>query len=73
MNQASRAEVASDASPARVIYERIMTIAPAHSSGWWELARLQLASGDVASARKSLSALVETSRDPGLRAMLTAP
>jgi regulator of sirC expression with transglutaminase-like and TPR domain len=68
MNQASRAERAGDPERALTVYERITTIAPAHSSGWWELARLQLGFGRIADARVSLTSLLETTRDPFLRA-----
>jgi regulator of sirC expression with transglutaminase-like and TPR domain len=68
MNQASRAERAGDLDRALTVYERITTIAPAHSSGWWELARVQLGFGRVAAARESLTALLETTRDPFVRA-----
>jgi regulator of sirC expression with transglutaminase-like and TPR domain len=68
MNQASRAEQCGDPGRALTIYERIATIMPAHSSGWWELARLQLGFGRVAAARESLTSLLETTRDPFVRA-----
>jgi regulator of sirC expression with transglutaminase-like and TPR domain len=67
MNQASRAEQGGALERALAVHERITTIAPTHSHGWWELARLQLGQGQVAAARQSLSALLETTRDPVLR------
>jgi regulator of sirC expression with transglutaminase-like and TPR domain len=68
LNQAGRAERAGDLDRALTVHERIATIAPAHSSGWWELARLQLGFGRVAAARESLTSLLETTRDPFVRA-----
>ncbi|HEV2567675.1 transglutaminase-like domain-containing protein [Sphingomonas sp.] len=68
MNQASRAERSNDAERALAIYERIVTIAPAHSQGWWELGRLQIALEQSSAARESLTSLLETTRDPFVRA-----
>jgi regulator of sirC expression with transglutaminase-like and TPR domain len=68
MNQASRAEQARQIVRALTVLQRITTVAPAHSLGWWERARLERALGDAAAARKSLSSMLETTRDPGLRA-----
>jgi regulator of sirC expression with transglutaminase-like and TPR domain len=67
MNQASRAEQARKMVRALTVYERVTTIAPGYSHGWWETARLQLEAGRIAEARQSLSALLETTRDPALR------
>lgn len=68
MNEASRSERGGALQRAQAIFERIVTIAPGHSHGWWELARLQLANGDSGASRESLFALLETTRDPILRA-----
>jgi len=68
MNQASRAERSGDLDRARAVHERITTIAPAYSQGWWDLARLQLNFGDVGGARESLASVLETTRDPYVRA-----
>ena len=68
INQSSRAERAGDTARALSVYERIVTVAPAHSQGWWDLARLQLSLGANGSARESLTALLETTRDPFVRA-----
>ena len=67
MNQASRAEQARQLDRALTVLERITTVAPEFSEGWWERARLELASGKTAAARDSLSSLLETTRDPALR------
>lgn len=67
MNQATRAEGGGDAARALTLFERITTIAPAHPHGWWERARLELAHGRRGAARASLSAMLETTRDPALR------
>lgn len=68
MNQASRAERSGDHARALAVHERIATIAPAYSQGWWDLARLQLSQGQVAAARESLTSVLETTRDPFVRA-----
>jgi regulator of sirC expression with transglutaminase-like and TPR domain len=68
MNQASRAKGAGDFRRALTLYERMTVIAPEHGHGWWERARLLLRAGEVASARSSLSAMLEITRDPTLRA-----
>jgi regulator of sirC expression with transglutaminase-like and TPR domain len=67
MNQASRAELGGDVARALTVMRRITTVAPAHSQGWWERARFERALGDTAAARKSLSSMLETTRDPELR------
>ena len=72
MNQATRAEQAGRSSRALEVYRRITTIAPAYPHGWWERARLELHGGDGSAARASLSAMLETTRDPGLRAHVNA-
>lgn len=72
MNQATRAEAAGAAGRALVLFERITTIAPAHPHGWWERARLELAAGRRGAARASLSAMLETTRDPALRMHVNA-
>jgi regulator of sirC expression with transglutaminase-like and TPR domain len=72
VNQASRAEAAGQVERARIVHGRITTIAPGYSHGWWERARLEIASGDPAAARQSLSAMLETTRDPALRLHVNA-
>jgi regulator of sirC expression with transglutaminase-like and TPR domain len=72
MNQATRAERAEQHARALVVLERITAVAPGYSFGWWERARLERASGDTAGARHSLSALLETTRDPDLRKQATS-
>jgi regulator of sirC expression with transglutaminase-like and TPR domain len=67
VNQASRAEAAGQIERALIVHSRITTIAPAYSHGWWERARLELVTGDPSAARQSLSAMLETTRDPALR------
>jgi regulator of sirC expression with transglutaminase-like and TPR domain len=63
LNQATRAEESGDASRAAILYERMTIVAPGDSKGWWELARLRLASGNIPGARESLAAMLEISRD----------
>jgi regulator of sirC expression with transglutaminase-like and TPR domain len=67
MNEATRAEQALRSDRALVVMQRITTVAPAHSLGWWERARLERAEGDTTAARASLSSMLETTRDPDLR------
>jgi predicted TPR repeat methyltransferase len=72
MNQATRAEGAKDSGRAMTMYERMTLVAPDNPDGWWSLARLQLGAGMVDSARKSLSAMLEITRDDERRAAITA-
>lgn len=67
MNQATRAERARRLPRALTVLERITTVAPDYSLGWWERARLEQALGDAPAARLSLSSMLETTRDPDLR------
>lgn len=68
MNQAVRAEAAGQPARALAIFQRISTVAPGYSQGWWDRARLELRLGDPPAARACLSAMLETTRDPALRA-----
>lgn len=70
LNQATRAEQGGDAARARTLFERMTVIAPGSGHGWWERARLELAGGDVGAARESLSAMLETTRDPVRRTQI---
>lgn len=72
MNQAARAERAGQVERTLTLYRRITTIAPSHGHGWWERARLELMRGDAAAARSSLSAMLEMTREPSLRAHIFA-
>jgi regulator of sirC expression with transglutaminase-like and TPR domain len=67
LNQATRAEQAGHGRRALELYERMTIMAPAHGQAWWERARLELVDNDVASARHSLAALLEMTREPELR------
>jgi regulator of sirC expression with transglutaminase-like and TPR domain len=71
LNQSIRAEQAGDVRRALTLYERMTALAPEFSHGWWERARLELADLDVAAARSSLTAMLETTRDPNLRRRVT--
>lgn len=68
MNQATRAEGAGAGDRTLTLYRRITTIAPSNAHAWWERARLALLGGDLSEARSSLSAMLEMTREPGLRA-----
>lgn len=72
LNQATRAEAAGMAARALTLFERMTTVAPDNGHAWWERARLQLVHGDLPGARASLSAILEITRDPGLRAHVYA-
>ena len=72
LNQATRAEQGGDPLRALTIYERMTTVASEHADGWWELARLQLQVGDTEAARRSLSAMLEVTRDPKRRTLVAA-
>ena len=71
LNQATRAEQAGKGRRALELYTRMTVMAPAYGHAWWERARLELVDGDVASARTSLVALLETTRDPAFRQQVT--
>ena len=43
--------------------ERITTIDPIYSHGWWERARLETQLDDGAAAKDSLVSMLETTRD----------
>ncbi len=72
LNQAMRAERGGDEARARALYERMTVIAPANGQGWWDLARLRLAAGEIGPARDSLSAMLEMTRDPERRDHIAA-
>lgn len=71
LNQASRAERGGDPARALALYDRMTLVAPDNADGWWELARLQLQMQDVDAARASLSAMLEVTRDPQRRELIT--
>lgn len=72
MNQATRAEGVNDPGRAMTLYERMTLVAPANPDGWWSLARLQLGAGLIDQARKSLSAMLEITRDAERRDVITS-
>lgn len=71
LNQAVRAEDGGNGRRALELYERITAFAPDYSHAWWQRARLELVDQDVASARRSLAAMLEVTREPALRATIT--
>ena len=71
-NAATRAEASGNRDRALTLFGRITTVSPSSALGWWERARLELASGDASAARGSLSALLEVTRDPDIRAQVFA-
>lgn len=72
LNQASRAEQGSDPLRALTMYARMTQVAPDYADGWWELARMQLQLQDTDSARRSLSAMLEVTRNPERRKLVVA-
>lgn len=71
LNQATRAEQAGRGRRALTLYRRMTSIAPDQPHAWWQRARLELADGDVATARASLAAMLEITREPVLRERIT--
>lgn len=67
LNQTTRAEQAGKGRRALDLYGRMTVMAPDYGQAWWERARLELTDGDVPAARSSLTAMLEVTRDPGLR------
>jgi regulator of sirC expression with transglutaminase-like and TPR domain len=68
MNQVTRAEQAGEAQRALALMQRITIFAPDQTQAWWSRARLEREAGDTGAARESLMAMLETTRDPALRA-----
>jgi regulator of sirC expression with transglutaminase-like and TPR domain len=71
-NQATRARRAGDTSRARVLTERMTLFAPRMTGLWWERARLEQQVGDLAAARRSLAAMLETTTDARVRARIAS-
>lgn len=72
MNQVTRAERARQLPRALTLLQRITAFAPDYSFAWWDRARMEEATGDVAAARKSLTSMLETTRDPALRTQIVS-
>ncbi|MES3106936.1 transglutaminase-like domain-containing protein [Sphingomonas aurantiaca] len=70
-NAATRAEAAGDSRRALILYHRMTLVAPDSGHAWWERARLELTGGDIGAARGSLSAMLEITREPELRAKVS--
>lgn len=71
-NQATRARRAGDVARALTLHERMTLIAPGFTGLWWERARLEQLAGDIGAARASLGAMLETTREPGVRQRIRA-
>lgn len=71
-NQATRARRNGDVARALVLHDRMTQIAPGFTGLWWERARLEQLAGDVGAARASLGAMLETTRDAGVRQRIRA-
>ena len=70
-NQATRAAQSGDLGRALAIHERMARIAPEYPDVWWALAQVQLDGGDANSARASLHAMLEITRDETRRQAAT--
>jgi regulator of sirC expression with transglutaminase-like and TPR domain len=71
-NQVVRARKAGQAGRALTLLTRLSRIAPGEPALWWERARLEHLAGDRTSARASLAAMRETTRDPALMRRIAA-
>ena len=71
-NQAARARRAGDLDRALTLHERMTSFAPSFTGLWWERARLEQLLGHARTARASLGAMLETTRDPALRSRIRA-
>ena len=67
LNQATRAEATGKGRRALTLYERITTFAPDDGHAWWHRARLELMDEDIPAGRRSLTAMLEVTRDPATR------
>ncbi len=57
---------------ALTLHERMTLIAPGFTGLWWERARLEQLTGQLAAARASLGAMLETTRDASVRGRIHA-
>lgn len=71
-NQASRARASGNIARAVALYTRMTVVAPQMSSLWWERARLEQVQGHNLAARASLTAMLETTHDAGLKRRIGA-
>lgn len=71
-NQATRARRAGDVRRALALHERMTALAPRFAGLWWERARLEQLTGDNSAARRSLAAMLETTRDKAARGRIRA-
>jgi regulator of sirC expression with transglutaminase-like and TPR domain len=67
LNQATRARSAGQFERALTVYQRMTAMAPLLSHLWWDRAELEREMGQIAAARASLLAMLETTRDATLR------
>jgi len=67
LNQAIRAERVGQGRRALNLYARMTVFAPDTGHAWWERARLELMDEDMPAARRSLTAMLEVTREPDLR------
>lgn len=72
LNQATRARSAGKLERALLLYQRMTTMAPLLSHLWWDRAEVERELGQVAAARASLNAMLETTRDTTLRQHIRA-
>lgn len=71
-NQAEAAKRERNFELALTAVQKMTAIAPTYSLAWWELARLYLALGDPSGAQRSLTAMLETTRDPDMASRINS-
>lgn len=67
-NQAERARAAGRLDRALILYARMTVVDPGSTALWWHRAALERRLGEADAARASLRAILETTRDPDVRA-----
>jgi regulator of sirC expression with transglutaminase-like and TPR domain len=67
LNQATRARAAGQLERALTVHQRMTAMAPLLSQLWWDRAEVEKELGQIAAARASLQAMLETTRDEALR------
>lgn len=67
VNQTTRARAAGQLERALTVFQRMTAMAPLLSQLWWDRAELERELGQIAAARASLLAMLETTRDTTLR------
>ena len=71
-NQTVRARRGGDTARALLLTERMTLFAPRFTGLWWERARLEQLVGDVAAARASLAAMLETTHEARVKTRIAS-